>query len=191
METNISELYDDGKYYVIITINNIEYKFLINSYIATYQSNTNKLDYLEKAANLLRENYQFIYKIKSINDEIYQEFDKPHVFKLPIKVIQPSKFFLDKSVIESIDKDFNEDEIVLPVTIINDEYVLVSGHHQLYVLNQNYIKMVNVFVADPNVLTYDFVYIAKEHNINHISKLDLLEHDQYIKYWEDFKNQFK
>ena len=51
--------------------------------------------------------------------------------------------------------------------------------------------MVNVYVGNPTPLTQDFVYIAKEHNLNNIAKLDLLEHDQYVQYWEDFRNQFK
>ena len=191
MKTNISELYDDGHFYVLIEINNIEYEFLVDGLIATYQSKAKNLEYLADAANILKENYSYIYKLNSINNEIYQEFEKPTIFKLPIKIIQPSKFFLDKSIIKAIDEKIDENDVFFPVTIINDEYVLIDGHHKLYVLNQNYVKMVNVYIGNPTPLTQDFVYIAKEHNLNNIAKLDLLEHDQYVQYWEDFKNQFK
>ena len=60
MKTNISELYDDGHFYVLIEINNIEYEFLVDGLIATYQSNAKNLEYLADAANILKENYSYI-----------------------------------------------------------------------------------------------------------------------------------
>ena len=50
--------------------------------------------------------------------------------------------------------------------------------------------MVNVYIKNYEEYIPDFVYIAKENNIKNISNLDVLEHEEYLKYWNEFLKQF-
>ena len=187
METKIESFYDKNEI-IKITIDNIIYEFIINRQDVIV--NTNDYKYIEEASKIIKKNYPYVNKIYSKDNSYFEEFDYVYTFKLPIKIIQPSKFFIDKDVLDKIDDNFDEDNIILPVAIINDEYVLLDGHVRLYALNQNYIKMVNVYIKNYEEYIPDFVYIAKENNIKNISNLDVLEHEEYLKYWNEFLKQF-
>ncbi len=187
MDYKIDYLYDNNEK-IIITIDKIKYEFIINNQEAIVSFNDNK--YILDAVEILRKEKSYIYKFHSKDNSFYQEFDYVYTFKLPIKIIQPSKFFIDKDLLEKIDDKIDKNNVYLPVAIINDEYVLLDGHTLLYSLNQNYVKMVNVYISDYKEYIPDFVYIAKENNIKSIDKLDLVNHDDYNKYWNEFLKQF-
>ena len=188
MRLDTKYLYDDFEN-IIIKKDNVEYKFIIKKQEAIVLANN--FDNIEEIVNYVRDLRPHIYKFHSPNNSYYQEFDTVYSFKLPISVIQPSKFFIDKKIVDEIGDNIDENNVYLPVQIINDEYVLLDGHVRLYCLNQNYIKMVNVYLAKAEPYIPDFVYIAKEGNIKNISSLHVLEHDQYEEYWNQFLDQFK
>lgn len=173
---------------IIVKIDDISYKFDINGQSAIVSTSDYK--YIEDAVKIIKEKKPYVYKYHSLNNDFYQEFDKVFTFKLPINVIQPSKFFIDKEILGKIDENIDEENVFLPVAIINDEYVLLDGHARLYALNENYIKMVNVYIEKYEDYIPDFIYIAKENNIKNIKNLDVLEHDDYEKYWNEFLKQF-
>ncbi len=187
MKLNVKYFYDDFEN-IIIEKENKEYKFIIKKQEATVIAND--YDNIEEIVEFVRRLRPHIYKFHSPNNTYYQEFDIVYSFKLPIKIIQPSKFFIDKDLLEKIDDKIDKNNVYLPVAIINDEYVLLDGHTLLYSLNQNYVKMVNVYISDYKEYIPDFVYIAKENNIKSIDKLDLVNHDDYNKYWNEFLKQF-
>ena len=181
--------YIDGKNEkIIITIDDLSYEFTIKNQEALINYTDSK--YVLEAVNLIHDKRKYIYKYHSKDNSFYQEYDYVYTFKLPIKIIQPSKFFIDKDVLDRIDEKIDENNTFLPVAIINDEYVLLDGHARLYALNENYIKMVNVYIDDYKEYIPDFIYIAKENNIKNISNLDVLNHDDYSKYWNEFLKQF-
>ncbi len=187
MKLNVKYFYDDFEN-IIIEKENKEYKFIIKKQEATVIAND--YDNIEEIVEFVRRLRPHIYKFHSPNNTYYQEFDIVYSFKLPIKIIQPSKFFIDKNIVDEIGDTINEENMYFPVQIINDEYVLLDGHTLLYSLNQNYVKMVNVYISDYKEYIPDFVYIAKENNIKSIDKLDLVNHDDYNKYWNEFLKQF-
>jgi hypothetical protein len=174
---------------IIITIDDNKYEFIINKQEAIVEFLDNK--YIIDATKIVKNMYPHIYKFHSKDNSYYEEFDQVYSFKLPINIIQPSKFFLNKDLILKIDENINPENIYLPVSIINDEYVLLDGHHRLYALNENYIKMVNVYIKEYSKEIPDYVYIAKEGNIKNISQLHVLEKDEYEKYWNEFLKQFE
>lgn len=120
----------------------------------------------------------------------YKAFDEVHIFKLPIKIIQPSQFFIDKEKLKDIEENLTEEEICIPVTIFHEEYVSLDGHTRLYYLYQNDIKMVNVYLDEADSSIQDFVYMAKEMNIFTISALKLLSHEEYDLYWNKFCDDY-
>ncbi len=82
------------------------------------------------------------------------------------------------------------DQLYVPVAIIEDEYVLLGRHHEVYLAQTEGIKMVEVYLDDLKENTIDYIYIAKEQNIRHIEDMKLLEETEYTAISEQFKNLF-
>ena len=78
------------------------------------------------------------------------------------------------------------EEIYIPVTIINDEYVVIDGHTRLYAKALEDFKMVNVYMNEHEPIVDDLVYMAKENNINNILKCEVISNEDYITYWNGF-----
>ncbi len=51
--------------------------------------------------------------------------------------------------------------------------------------------MVNVYLDDYNPNIKEFVYMAKEHNITNITKLEILSDIEYNSFYEKFYKEFK
>lgn len=115
----------------------------------------------------------------------YRAFDDTYTFKLPIKIIQPSKFFINKERLDAVSKYLEDKEVYIPVALIDDEYVAISGHTKIYAKALEDAKMVNVYMADyiPDNLD-DLVYMAKENNILKISQMEILTDEEYKSYIE-------
>lgn len=172
---------DDKKLY--------HYEFMIDGLTATIRYN--KLDYITHAVDFYHDKNPYIYIYKTEDDTYYQAFEEIHTFKLPIDILQPTKFFIDKSNYDLIEKNIDVDnEFYFPVNIINDEYVLLDGHTLLSVLANNYKKMVNVYIVDYEPEIIDFIYIAKEQNIRNIKSVNILKHEEYEKLWNMFLNEY-
>ena len=164
------------------------YEFCINTNEALIKCNNDI--YINEAIEFYRKYNKFINIFYNEDRTFYKQYDSIFSFKLPIKVIQPSKFFLNGAKLDYFDNNFNLDNICLPVAIINDEYVLLDGHHRLACLNQNFYKMVNVYIDNYEYHINDFVYIAKENNIFNIKNLKVFSDEDYKREWEEFYNQY-
>ncbi len=150
----------------------------------------NDMKYIIDAINEYRIYNKHVTKFKDINNNFYKAFDDIFYFKLPIKVIQPSNFFVDLDKIAIFEEYIDPSNVYLPVAIINDEYVLLDHHNLLYFLNECNIKLVNVFITDYDEYINDFVYLAKENNIFNVNGLKALKHEDYEKYTKDFYDQY-
>lgn len=164
------------------------YNFIDNSLVYHYEFKikydeatifTDNPNHLEEVITFFRKFNKFIPKFKTEDGSFYKAYDEIATFKLPINILQVSQFFLDKQKLDEEEKYIDINTIVLPVKIIDDEYVLLNGHHRLYRLYKNDIKMVEVYLDEELETTRDFVYIAKEKNIRTIKDLAILEHKEY------------
>ena len=180
---------DLGNAFTIID-NNIKYyyEFYPNKQEATIK--TNDLKYVLEAIDEYRIYNKHITKFKDLNNEFYKQFDDVFTFKLPIKCIQPSSFFVDLKKIELFEEYIDFDNVYLPVNIINDEYVLLDHHNLLYFLNECNQKLVNVFITDYESYINDFVYLAKENNILNVKGLKPLSHEEYEEYMKKFYDEY-
>lgn len=142
--------------------------------------------YIEKAINEFRKYNKNINIYYNVDRSFYKAFDEVFTFKLPIYCIQVSKFIIDKDHLDFIENNLNEDNIYLPVCIIDDEYVLIDGHARLLALYRNYNKLVNVYLDEPSSNLDDFVYVCKENNIFNINKINVLSKDEYNQFCHDF-----
>lgn len=151
---------------------------------------TENLTWIEEAIKEFRF-YNFNITVFYTDDRsFYKAFDEVHTFKLPIKILQPSQFFIDKDKLKEIEQNLLEEDICIPVAIIHDEYVVLDGHTRLYYLYRNDVKMVNVYLDTAFASIQDFVYMAKEMNIFSISALKLLSHEEYDIYWNKFCDEY-
>lgn len=121
----------------------------------------------------------------------YKAFDEVQTFKLPISVIQPSKFFINEERLEIISSILENKEVYIPVAIINEEYVALDGHTRIMAKINEDCKMVNVYMS-PFVTqaTDDMVYMAKENNIHNVKSMPILKASEYNKIMAELEAQF-
>ena len=176
---NAITVLDDKEYYY-------EFKIINDEAIIKYSD----LKYIEDATRFFNANNKYIYKYSTLDNSFNQEFDKVFTFKLPISSIQPSEFFIDEDRLLEIEDNLDEDRIIIPVAIINDEYVSLDGHHRLAAMQNNYHKLVSVYMDDYKPEVLDFIYIAKEQNIRSIKQMPHLSHEEYKNIWEGFLKDY-
>lgn len=109
---------------------------------------------------------------------------------MPIKILQISHLALNKTKAEYFDQHYDSFNMPVAVTIINDEYVLIDGHHRCYAAGQNHIKMIPVYMEQSTMITEQMVYIAKENNMLHVNDLKLLSDDEYQTYEQELEQLF-
>lgn len=164
------------------------YEFMVNGMEAVIKSDD--LKYALDAIGEFRIYNKQVTKFKDEFNNFYKAFDDIFSFKLPINVIQPSSFFVDLKKIELYDEYLDLENVYLPVAIINEEYVLLDHHNMLYFLNENNVKLVNVFITDYESYINDFVYLAKENNIFNVKGLKALNHEDYETYTKNFYDEY-
>ncbi len=170
---------EDKKYY---------YEFEINGCKALIKYND--LKYIEDAIKEFRIYNKHVTKFNDLNNDFYKAYDDIFSFKLPLKCIQPSSFFVDLKKIEMFEEYVDPENVYLPVAIINEEYVLLDHHNLLYFLNECNLKLVNVFITDYEPYINDFVYLAKENNILNVKGLKPLNHEEYEEYMKKFYDEY-
>lgn len=178
-----------GNCFTVIDNDNVKfyYEFIITRDEALIK--TKSLLYINEAINEFRFYNLYITKFYNESRSFYKSFDEVFSFKLPINIIQVSQFFLSEEKIEKL-SDLSLKQIYIPVTILNDEYVCVDGHHRLYQAFINDCKMVNVYIDKQESYIQDFVYLAKENKIFRINDLEILTKEEYEEKWIGFCNQY-
>ncbi|MGM9969609.1 MAG: hypothetical protein ACI35S_04335 [Anaeroplasma sp.] len=190
----ISNIYNEksrllGNCFTVTDNNNkYFYEFLIDKNEAIIK--TNNLQYIEEVVGEFRFYNKYITKFHTEDNSYFEEFEPVYSFKLPIKCLQPSQFFIDEEKLKIIDNNLSSNEIYIPVAIIDDEYVILDGHTRLYAMTLNYEKLVNVYLDNYDESISDFVYMAKEQNIRDISSMHVLSHNEYDKYWNKFCEEY-
>ena len=178
-----------GNCFIVKDKENIyHYEFIINNTTATIISDNDI--YINEVIDKFRFYNKYITKFKTKDNSFYKSFDDIFTFKLPISVIAPSQFFINEDKLNNLDNYMDVDEIYLPVNIINDEYILLDGHHRLYLAYINHKKMVNVYIDEFDDSIYDFVYFAKEQNIKNIKDLKVISKELYKELWDGFCDQY-
>lgn len=119
-----------------------------------------------------------------------KEFPKIKVFSLLIENIQPSQFFVDEQKIEAVHSFLKENEIYIPVSKIQNQYVALDGHTRLFCAMEKKIDTVWGFEVKPGDYIQDFVVEAKKRNIHSPKDLKKLSHEEYREKWNGFCDEF-
>ena len=85
------------------------YEFEINQSEAIIHSDTSQ--YLEEVVDTFRQKHKNITKFRTKDHSFYKEFDPVYTYPLPIRVIQPSKFFLDEQKIKELESIIDLEQI--------------------------------------------------------------------------------
>ncbi len=136
-------------------------------------------NFLEEIAKMHHQEHPNIlhYYTKDSTFSIY--FDEVHTFKLPISILQVSKLFLNEEYLTSLKMYCDPEAIYVPVKIIEDEYVILDKHHEVYLAYEYGLKMVNVYLASTPKDILNPLYIAKEQNIRTIPDMKHLSNEEY------------
>ena len=138
--------------------------------------------HIKDAIGAFRKYNKHIVRFYNSDRSFYLAFDDIHTFKLPVDILQPSKFFIDEEKYNAIEKHLENERLVVPVTILDDEYVLLDGHARVKYLIDNYVKMVDVYLDTPDIDCQNRVYIAKENNLFKVKNMEILPHEEYLEY---------
>lgn len=149
----------------------------------------NSILHIKDAINEFRKHNLQVSTFYNRDRSFYMAFDKIQTFKLPISILQPSKFFIDQNKLDIIEKHLENEHIVVPVEILDDEYVLLDGHARCRYLLNNDVKMVDVYIGNITEDIKEYVYIAKENNLFKIKDMEILSHEDYLEYLRQTGNE--
>lgn len=149
----------------------------------------NSILHIKDAINEFRKTNMQVSIFYNQDRSFYMAFDKVQTFKLPISILQPSKFFIDKNKLEAIEKHLANERIYVPVEILDDEYVLLDGHARCRYLLLNDVKMIDVYIGKMTEEIKEYVYIAKENNLFKIKDMEILSHEDYLEYLKQTGNE--
>lgn len=138
--------------------------------------------HINDAIDFFRKYNKNVVRLYNEDRSFFKAFDDIFTFKLPLDILQPSKFFIDQDKYNAIEKYLENETFTLPVCIIDDEYVLLDGHARVKYLLDNYVKMVDVYLDEAPPEVSNFVYIAKENNIFKVKNMEILPHEDYLEY---------
>lgn len=163
------------------------YEFEVNQDKALVKYNS--ILHIKDAINEFRKYNMQVCIFYNEDRSFYMAFDKVQTFKLPIHILQPSKFFIDREKLDIIEKYLANEQIFVPVDILDDEYVLLDGHARIRYLIENDVKMVDVYMGHITEEIKEYVYIAKENNLFKVKDMEILSHEDYLEYLKQTGNE--
>lgn len=174
---------DKHKKEKIYLVDNNSYHFFLKNKEALITFDN--IDYLDEVIKCFKKDFGYINKIYNKDKSFYQEFDYTYTFKLPIKILQPSKHLICEDYLNEIKENYEYLDKIISVALVDDEYIIIKGHTLCYEMLESGEKMVEVYLCDASDYQKDFVYICKEYNIKDVTKLNVVSKEEY----EEFQNQ--
>ncbi|MDE6584572.1 MAG: hypothetical protein K2K15_04130 [Anaeroplasmataceae bacterium] len=175
-----------GNCYIVKTaLRTYHYEFILKGKHAIISYDA--LDFIEEVTEIHHKEHKYIEDYSTENHSFYKSYEKTFTFKLPIEILQVSRFCLSKERLDNLRTHVELEEIYLPVQIIDDEYVLLNQHHLLYLLKENDFKMVEVYLDEDTPIIRDFLYLLKEQNIRHIDELPILSEQSFVELYDELK----
>lgn len=175
-------------YEIIVGDKKYYYIFEVNQFDAIVK--TDNEEYLEIVVDAFHQRHKPVSTYYTLNHSFYKSYDEVHTFLLPISILQVSKPFLNQEIVDEL-KEIEIMNYHFPVTIVQDEYVLLKGHHILKACQEAGMKMVSVYLDEPTPLLLDRLYLLKEQNVKYINEIPLLKSEEYDQVWSGLKEMFK
>lgn len=128
-----------------------------------------------------------IYKFYDSDYNVVKIFPSVNIFRIPLKKIQPSQFYVDKDKIENVSKFIHKaDDIIIPVMLYGDKYISLDGHTRLYCAVMNGWETVRAVKDTSDDFIFRFVAEAQKRNILLPKDMALVSHAEYDEKWNRF-----
>ena len=143
-----------------------------------------KSEYFEELIEYFRFYTPHIYLFYDEDEQLIKEYDKPNVFEIALKDVQPSQFYVDEDKIAAI-KTFinNSEDIIIQCIKYDNRFISLDGHTRLYYAHLRGFERVRAVLSEIDDCIYDFVEEAISRGILEPKDLVLLSHMDYEKKW--------
>lgn len=123
--------------------------------------------------------------------ELIKAFSPIKIFHIDIKDIQPSQFFVDMDKVKAISSFIGcEDDIVISLAKIEDEFISLDGHTRLYYAVSKGYSKVKGYLTEPGEYIEGFVEEARKRKVFSPYDLELIPHEEYRIKWDKFCDDF-
>lgn len=144
--------------------------------------------YYEAVIEYFRFFAEHITTFRDVQGNMVKEFPKVELFEIPLKNIQPSQFYVDKSKKKEVGTFIHtKEDVIIPLKKFGNEIVSMDGHTRMAVAAEKGLDTVLAFwsAEEADYLEY-FVTEAQKRNIYTPHDLTKLEHDEYEEKWNGF-----
>ncbi|WP_354368895.1 hypothetical protein [Peptoniphilus olsenii] len=124
-------------------------------------------------------------------NNLVKSYPKKSLLKISIDDIEPSQFYIDINKMNAL-KNFikSEEDVIIPVLKHGDKYICLDGYTRLMIAHLSDIKNIYTFKTSSEGFIYDFIKEAQSRDIFHIRDLQILSHDDYIKKWYSYCDEY-
>ena len=144
--------------------------------------------YYEAVIEYFRFFAEHITTFRDVQGNMVKEFPKVELFEIPLKNIQPSQFYVDKSKKKEVGTFIHtKEDVIIPLKKFGNEIVSMDGHTRMAVAAEKGLDTVLAFwsAEEADYLEY-FEKKEKKRNIYTPHDLTKLEHDEYEEKWNGF-----
>ncbi len=121
------------------------------------------------------------------NHTVVKEFPAVTILDIPLELIQPSQFYVDRDKITAIRSFIHRPEdIIIQVMPYENRYVSLDGHTRLYYAVMNGWKSVRAVIDASDDQVFHFIAEAQKRNIFQPKDMTLVSHAEYEEKWNRF-----
>ena len=114
-------------------------------------------------------------------------FPEPEKIELPITLIQPSQFFVDREKLAAVATFLSDwEDVTIQVLPWEDRYIALDGHTRLYWAARQGIEHVYAVISETDDWVWSFVREARARGIFTPGDMKLLEHEEYEILWDRY-----
>lgn len=176
---------------VVFLVNDTEpYEIIItDKFNAVIKGNNYKL--FPQVIEEFRIYAEHIVNFYDAKNNLVKSYPKKSLLKISIDDIEPSQFYIDINKMNAL-KNFikSEEDVIIPVLKHGDKYICLDGYTRLMIAHLSDIKNIYAFKTSSEGFIYDFIKEAQSRDIFHIRDLQILSHDDYIKKWYSYCDEY-
>ncbi|MCD7732555.1 MAG: hypothetical protein LUH56_03850 [Oscillospiraceae bacterium] len=119
------------------------------------------------------------------------EYPAVVLFKVSLKDIQPSQFYIDEDKLKAVSSFIEKPEdVIIPLVEYNNRYISADGHTRLALAVSLGFDEIMGFTAESNDIIVAFAEEAKKRNILSPYGLKIVSHSEYEVVWNKFCDEF-
>lgn len=116
-----------------------------------------------------------------------REFTQAELITIPLDMIQPSQFFVDRDKLSAVSRFIHcPEDIIIQALPFKERYISLDGHTRLYLAALNGWKEVRGVIDTADDWIYVFADEAKKRGILAPGDMELVEHAEYEEKWNSY-----